>query len=189
MKIVYSFVDHNNFKILKRKSKIMIKSLKILKMPLFLGFLKNPFNVIFNNAALEELNKDKLNYIWINEYKKWLIDQVKIISEKLQKRGRNRSFRMEMKDGKIIMEDNGVGEYFQNIELNKIKKKLKQKVPEIDESIMIKEWQIIQDDWMKHLMIIEKILDIIKRGLKLFRIYTENITNIKDEILLGNIVV
>ena len=98
MKIVYSFVDNNNFKILKRKSKIMIKSLQVLKMSLFLGFLKNPFNVIFNDAALEELNKDKLNYIWINEYKKWLIDQVKIISEKLQKRGRSRSFRIEIKD-------------------------------------------------------------------------------------------
>ena len=55
----------------------MIKSLKVLKMPLFLEFLKNPFNVIFNDEALEEelkeyieLNKDKLNYIWIKEYKK-----------------------------------------------------------------------------------------------------------------------
>ena len=66
-------------------------------MPLFLGFLKNLFYVIFNDEALKEqlrkyieLNKDKLNYIWINEYKKWLkeyrnvIDQVRIISRKLQ---------------------------------------------------------------------------------------------------------
>ena len=70
---------------------------KGIKMPLLLGFLKNPFNVIFNDEALEEelkeyieLNKDKLNYIWINEYKKWLkeyrkvIDQVKITNGKLQ---------------------------------------------------------------------------------------------------------
>ena len=97
MRVVYSVVDNNNFKILKRKSKTMIKSLKVLKMPLFLGFLKNPFNVIFNDEALEEelkeyieLNKDKLNYIWINEFKKWLkeyrkvTDQVRIISGKLQ---------------------------------------------------------------------------------------------------------
>ena len=101
MKIVYSVLDNNNFKILKRKSKIMIKSLKVLKMPLFLGFLKNPFNIIFNNEALEEelkeyieLNKDILNYIWINEYKKLLkeyrkvIDQIRMISGKLQKKQR-----------------------------------------------------------------------------------------------------
>ena len=48
----------------------MIKSSKVLKMPLFLGFLKNSFNVIFNDEGLEEelkeyieLNKDKLNHI------------------------------------------------------------------------------------------------------------------------------
>ena len=65
-------------------------------MPLLLGFLKNSFNAIFNDEALEEeleeyieLNKDKLNYICINEYKKWLkeyrkvVDQVKLISGKL----------------------------------------------------------------------------------------------------------
>ena len=97
MKIVYSIVDVNKFKILKRKSKIMTKSLKVLKMPLFLGFLKNSFSTIFNDEALEvelkeyiELNKDKLNYIWINKYKKWLkeyrkvIDQWRMISGKLQ---------------------------------------------------------------------------------------------------------
>ena len=99
MKIVYSFMDNNNFKILKRKSKIMIKSLKVLKMPLFLGFLKNLFNAIFNDEALKEelreyieLNKDKLNYIWINEYKKWLkkyrkvIDKVRMISWKITRK-------------------------------------------------------------------------------------------------------
>ena len=36
------------------------------------------------------------------------------------------------------MEDNDIDEYFQNIELNKIK------VCEIDEVIMMKEWEIIQ---------------------------------------------
>ena len=50
---------------------------------------------------------------------------------------------------KIIMEDNDMDEYFQNIELNKIKEKSKQKVCEIDELIMMKEWEIIQGDWMK----------------------------------------
>ena len=129
-------------------------------MPLFLGFLKNLFYVIFNDEALKEqlrkyieLNKDKLNYIWINEYKKWLkeyrnvIDQVRIISRKLQVE--KNILKLEKEDEidllewrlrmeKIIMEDNDIDEYFQNIELNKIK------VCEIDEVIMMKEWEIIQ---------------------------------------------
>ena len=45
---------------------------------------------------------------------------------------------------KRIVEDNDMDEYFQNIELNKIKEKSKQKVCEIDELIMMKEWEIIQ---------------------------------------------
>ena len=140
-------------------------------MPLFLGFLKNPFNVIFNDEPLEEelreyieLNKDKLNYIWINEYKKWLkeyrkvTDQVRMISGKLQEV--KKILKSEKEDEidllewrlmmeKIIMEDNDKDEYFQNIELNKIKEKSKQKVCEIDELIMMKEWEIILGDWMK----------------------------------------
>ena len=40
---------------------------------------------------------------------------------------------------KRIIEDNDMDEYFQNIELNKIKEKSKQKVCEIDELIMMKE--------------------------------------------------
>ena len=151
----------------------MIKSLKVLKIPLFLGFLKNHFNLIFNEALEEELkeyielNKDKLNYIWINEYKKWLkeyrkvIDQVKIISEKLQEEKKIikstredeidlLEWRLRME--KIIMEDKYMDEYFPNIELNKIKEKSKQKVSEIDELIMkweIKQGDRMQGDWMK----------------------------------------
>ena len=146
----------------------MIKSLKVLKIPLFLRFLKNHFNLIFNEALEEELkeyielNKDKLNYIWINEYKKWLkeyrkvIDQVKIISEKLQEEKKIikstredeidlLEWRLRME--KIIMEDKYMDEYFPNIELNKIKEKSKQKVSEIDELIM--KWEIKQGDWMQ----------------------------------------
>ena len=43
MRIVYPVMDNNNFKILKRKLKIMRKSLKVLKMPLFWWFLKKCF--------------------------------------------------------------------------------------------------------------------------------------------------
>ena len=137
MKFVQSFVDNNNFNILKRKLKIMIKSLKVLKMSLFLGFLKNLFNVIFNDEVLKEelreyieLNKDKLNYIWINEYKKWLkgyrkvIYQVRMSSGKITRR--KKILKSEKEDEidllewrlrmeKIIMEDNDMDECFQNI--------------------------------------------------------------------------
>ena len=46
-------------------------------------------------------------------------------------------WRLRMEKRKI--EDNDMDEYFQNIELNKIKEKSKQKVCEIDELIMMKE--------------------------------------------------
>ena len=85
---------------------------------------------------------------------------------------------------KIIMEDNDMDEYFQNIELNKIKEKSKQKVCEIDELIMMKEWEIIQGDWMKkfddYREDISKELDVIKRRLKFLGISKENITDIKN---------
>ena len=45
------------------------------------------------------------------------------------------------------MEDNDKGEFFQYIELNKIKEKSKQRVDEIDELITIQKWDIIDDDW------------------------------------------
>ena len=99
-------------------------------------------------------------------------------------------YRLRME--KIIMEDNDTDEYFQNIEINKIKKISKQKVCEIDELIMMKEWEIIQGDWMKRFddyrEDITKELDVIKRRLKFLGISKENIIDIKDEILLGSIV-
>ena len=103
-----------------------------------------------------------MNYIWINEYKKWLkeyrkvIDQVKIISEKLQeekkiikstKEDKIDLLEWRLRMEKIIMEDKYTDEYFPNIELNKIKEKSKQKVSETDELIM--KWEIKQGDWMK----------------------------------------
>ena len=214
MKVVYSVVDNDKFKVLKRKSKIMIKSLKVSKMSLFLRFLKNPFNIIFNDEALEEglkeyieLNKDKLNYIWINEHKIWLkeyrkvIDQVRMISGKLpevkkilksEKEDEIDPLEWRLRMEKKIMEDNDMDEYFQIIELNKTKEKSKQKACEIDELIMMKEWEIIQGDWMKRFddyrEDISENLDLIKRRLKFLGMSKENITDIKDEILLGSIV-
>ena len=94
---------------------------------------------------------------------------------------------------KVIMEDNDMDEYFQNTELKKIKEKSKQKVCEIDELVMIKEWRIIQVDWMKkfddYREDISKELDVIKRRLRFLGISKENITDVKDEILLRSIIV
>ena len=57
----------------------MVKSLRTLKMPLFLEFLRNPFTIHFNDNSLEkelleyiELNRNKVQYVWIDEFKKWL---------------------------------------------------------------------------------------------------------------------
>ena len=69
---------------------MMVKSLKILKMPLFLGFLKY--------ISEEELSEQKLleyielnKSVWIDEFKKWpkelrdAIDQKYMIKRELRK--------------------------------------------------------------------------------------------------------
>ena len=74
--LLYSVTFDDEYKILKTESKMMVKSLKLLKVPLFLGFLRNPFVVHFNNDnALKEelieyikLNKNKVQYVWIDEF-------------------------------------------------------------------------------------------------------------------------
>ena len=66
IKIVSSVIFDDEYKILKTKSKIMVKSLRILKMPLFLGFLRNPFIIHFNHKSLEE---ELLEYIELNRNK------------------------------------------------------------------------------------------------------------------------
>ena len=55
----------------------MIISLRTLKTPLFLGFLRNPFIKHFNDNSLEEelleyieLNRNKVQCVWIYEFKK-----------------------------------------------------------------------------------------------------------------------
>ena len=54
MKTVSSVIFDDEYKILKTESRIMEKSLRILKMPLFSGFLRNPFTIHFNDNSLEE---------------------------------------------------------------------------------------------------------------------------------------
>ena len=60
MKIVSSVIFDDEYKILKTESRIMVKSLRTLKMPLFLGFLRNPITIHFNDNSLEE---ELLEYI------------------------------------------------------------------------------------------------------------------------------
>ena len=69
-KIVSSVTFDDEYKILKTESRIMIKSLRTLKMPLFWGFLRNPFIKHFNDNSLEEelleyieLNRNKVQYV------------------------------------------------------------------------------------------------------------------------------
>ena len=46
MKIVSSVIFDDEYNILKTESRIMVKSLRILKIPLFLGFLRDGFKII-----------------------------------------------------------------------------------------------------------------------------------------------
>ena len=88
MKIVSSVTFSNEYKILKTESRIMVKSLRTLKMLLFFRFLRNSFVVIFNYNALEkelleyiELNRNKVQYVLIDEFKKWLKELREVIDQ------------------------------------------------------------------------------------------------------------
>ena len=74
MRIVSSVTFDDEYKILKTESRI-VKSLRAVKMPLFLRFLRNPLIIHFNDNALEEelleyieLNRNKVQYVWIDEF-------------------------------------------------------------------------------------------------------------------------
>ena len=101
-KIVSSVIFDDKYKILKTES---------LKMPLFLGFLRNSFTIHFNVNSLEEelleyieLNRNKMQYVLIDEFKKWLKelrevrDQVRMIRGELQKQ---KDILKSKKEGKI----------------------------------------------------------------------------------------
>ena len=96
MNIVSSVTFDDEYKFLKTKSKIMVKSPRTLKMLLFLGFLKDAFKMHFNDDDEEllehiKLNRNKVQYVWIDEFKKWLkelreaIDQENMIKKELRK--------------------------------------------------------------------------------------------------------
>ena len=117
----------------------MVKSLKALKMPLLLGFLKYiSQEELLEEKILEyiELNKNKVQSVWIDEFKKWLkelrnaIDQKYMIktdlrmrTKELKSENENRIDLLEWKlrMEKISMKDNDEDEYFQRMKLDEIK--------------------------------------------------------------------
>ena len=112
-------------------------------MLLFLGFLGNSFIIRFNDDSLDEklleyieLNRNKVYYVWIDEFKKWLkelreiIDQERIIKKELRKEMDVLKSKKEdeidllewrLRMEKKLMNDNDKDEYFQDMELDKIK--------------------------------------------------------------------
>ena len=88
MKIISSVTFSDEYKILKTESRIIANSLRTLKMPLFLGYLKDAFKMHFNELLLEEdlleyinLNRNKVQYVWIDEFKKWLKELREVVDQ------------------------------------------------------------------------------------------------------------
>ena len=75
MNIISSVAFDDEYKNLKAKPRMIVKSLIALKMPLFLRFLKYiSEEELLEEKLLEyiELNKNKAKIVWIDEFKKWL---------------------------------------------------------------------------------------------------------------------
>ena len=98
LKIVPSVTFGDEYKILKTESRTTANSLRALNMPLFLRFLRDAFKMHFNDVLDEEelsknikLNRNKVQYVWIDEFKEWLkelregIDQGNMIKKELRK--------------------------------------------------------------------------------------------------------
>ena len=107
-------------------------------MSLFLEVLRDAFKIYYNyndDVSEEELleyiklNRNKVQYVWIDEFKKWLKELREVI-ERIKKRHKcikikkedeidllEWRFRLEKKS----MKDNDTDEYFQDMELDNIK--------------------------------------------------------------------
>ena len=90
MKIASSITFDDEYKILKTESRIMVKSLRTIKVRPFLGLFRNPFIIIiyFNDTSLEEelleyieLNRYKVQCVSIDEFKKWLKELREVIDQ------------------------------------------------------------------------------------------------------------
>ena len=101
MNIISSVTFNNDYKILKTKSRMMVKSLKALKMPLSLGFLKYISEEELSEEELSEyieLNKNKVLNVWIDEFKKWLKELKDAMNQKYMIK---RELRMKIKELKL----------------------------------------------------------------------------------------
>ena len=80
---------------------MMVKSLKALKMPLSLGFLKYISEEELSEEELSEyieLNKNKVLNVWIDEFKKWLKELKDAMNQKYMIK---RELRMKIKELKL----------------------------------------------------------------------------------------
>ena len=201
MKIVSSVIFDDEYKILKTESRIMVKSLRTLKMPLFLGFLRNLFIIHFDDNLLEEelleyieLNRNKVQYVWIDEFQNLLkelremIVQESMVEKELRKEinvlkliKENEidflEWRLRMK--KISMEDNDKDEYFQHMEFKKKKVKSKQNVDKMSELIREKEMNILDDDAILEL---ENYRRDVKEELRIVKIKIEKLKVSEERI-------
>ena len=149
-------------------------------MLLFLGFLKYISEELSEEKLSEyiELNKNKVQNVWIDEFKKWLkklrdaIDQkymikrelrMKIKELKSEKENKVHLLEWKLRMEKILMKHNDVDEYFQHMKLDEIKEESKKEIDKINESIIIKEWSIDNNDMktLKKLKVSDERIDEI----------------------------
>ena len=98
MNIFSSITFDDEYKILITKSRMMVKSLKALKMSLFLGFLKYISEEELSEEKLSEyieLNKNKVQNVWTDQFKKWLKELRGAIDQKYRIK---RELRMKIKE-------------------------------------------------------------------------------------------
>ena len=83
MNIISSDVDMNEYKLLGTKSKQIVNALKLLGMPLFLGFLKKLKSDDIENELLNctKSNIAKLRYIMVKTFKVELKNLQSILNE------------------------------------------------------------------------------------------------------------
>ena len=93
MNIISSVTFDDEYKNLKTKSRMMVKSLNALKTPLLLGFLKYISEEELSEkepSEYIELNKNKVQSVWIDELKKRLkelrdaIDEIYAIKKRVK---------------------------------------------------------------------------------------------------------
>ena len=106
MNTISSVTFDEKYKSLKTKSRMIVKPLKALKIPLFLGFLKYISEEELSEEELSEeklseyieLNKSKVQNVWIDEFKKWLKQLRDAIDQKYMIK---RELRMKIKELKL----------------------------------------------------------------------------------------